>query len=167
LGKIRKWNDPAIVTLNPGAAKLDDPIMVNYRPHGSGTTFTFTDYLTKVSTEWANRVGRGKLTLWPVGIASTGNEGVADAVKSQPGAIGYVELSYATTKGIPYALLQNRADEWVDADTQTISAAALNLASQLLEDLQQSITDAQGLRTTRSALTATCCSSSSKPIQRR
>ena len=84
------------------------------------------------------------LTLWPVGIASTGNEGVADAVKSQPGAIGYVELSYATTKGIPYALLQNRAGEWVDADTQTISAAAVNLASQLPEDLQQSITDAPG-----------------------
>lgn len=142
LGKIKNWNDPAILALNPGTPMPDQAIIVNYRRDGSGTTFTFTDYLTKANAEWAKRVGSAMLALWPVGLAADGNEGLADAVKDQAGAIGYVELSYAITKDIPYALLQSHAGQWVDANPQTISAAAASSADEMPGDLQQSITDA-------------------------
>jgi len=142
LGKIRKWNDPAIVALNPGIAMPDQAIIVNYRRDGSGTTFTFTDYLTKVNADWAKSVGSGMVAKWPVGLYADGNEGLADAVKDQLGAIGYVELSYAIVKDLPYALLLNRAGTWVDANPQTISAAAASIADKMPGDLQQSITDA-------------------------
>ncbi|MGO9266852.1 MAG: phosphate ABC transporter substrate-binding protein PstS [Candidatus Binataceae bacterium] len=145
LGKIKSWNDPAILALNPGTPMPSEAIIVNYRRDGSGTTFTFTDYLSKVSAQWAKEVGAGMLAKWPVGLSANGNEGVADSVKSQAGAIGYMELSYAVARRLPYALLQNRAGSWVDADQQTITAAAESLADKMPHDLQQSITDAPGI----------------------
>jgi phosphate transport system substrate-binding protein len=144
LGKIKSWNDPAIVALNPATPVPSQAIIVNYRQDGSGTTFTFTDYLSKADAQWAKDVGAGMLAEWPVGLSATGNEGVADAVKSQAGAIGYVELSYAIAKDLPYALLRNRAGAWVDANDQTISAAAESLVDKMPRDLQESITDAPG-----------------------
>jgi ABC-type phosphate transport system substrate-binding protein len=108
------------------------------------TAFTFTDYLTKVDAQWAKRVGAGMVVEWPVGLLANGNEGVSEMVKNQTGAIGYVELSYAIEKGIPYALMQNRAGTWVDASPQTITAGAASLVDQMPMDLQQSITDAPG-----------------------
>jgi phosphate transport system substrate-binding protein len=144
LGKIKNWNDPAIVALNPATPVPSQAIVVNYRRDGSGTTFTFTDYLSKANAQWAKDVGEGMVAKWPVGRSATGNEGVADAVKSQAGAIGYVELSYAIAKDLPYALLRNRAGAWVGANDQTISAAAEGLVDKMPRDLQESITDAPG-----------------------
>ena len=144
LGKIKNWNDPAIAALNPGTALPDQLIIVNFRRDGSGTTYTFTDYLAKTNAQWAKQVGRGMVAQWPAGLPANGNEGVAEAVKDQPGAIGYVELSYAFAKDLPYALLQNRAGDWVEANRQTINAAAQSLADEMPRDLQQSITDAPG-----------------------
>lgn len=144
LGKIKNWNDPTIAASNPGMALPDQQIIVNFREDGSGTTYTFTDYLTKANAQWAKDVGVGMVAKWPIGLPSNGNEGVSEAVKNQVGAIGYVELSYAYAKDLPYALLQNRAGEWVDANQQTITAAADSLADQMPSDLQQSITDAPG-----------------------
>jgi phosphate transport system substrate-binding protein len=144
LGKIKSWNDPAIVLLNPGTPMPDQAIIPNYRRDGSGTTFTFTDYLAKANAQWAKDVGAGMLAKWPAGLAADGNEGVSDAVKSHAGAIGYVELSYAIAKDISYALLRNRAGAWVDANQQTIGVAAESLVDKMPRDLQQSITDAPG-----------------------
>ena len=107
------------------------------------------------------------LAKWPVGLYADGNEGVADAVKDQLGAIGYVELSYALAKDLPYALLLNRAGTWVDANPQTISAAAASIADQMPGDLQQSITDAPAPSAYRLVPTATCSSSNSRAIPRR
>ena len=142
LGKIETWNDPALGDLNPTINLPNQPILVNYRRDGSGTSFTFTDYLSKTNTVWTRNVGAGMLAKWPVGLSANGNEGVAQAVKEQNGAIGYVELSYAIAKNIPYALLQNRAGGWVDANSQTIAAAAASLVDKMPNDLQQCITDA-------------------------
>lgn len=144
LGKIKNWNDPAIAALNPGMSVPDQPIIVNLRRDGSGTTYTFTDYLAKANTQWAKDVGAGMVAKWPIGLPADGNKGVAEAVKGQPGAIGYVELSYAFAKNLPYALLENRAGAWADANQLSINAAAESLAGEMPHDLQQSITDAPG-----------------------
>ena len=144
LGKIKNWNDSAIGALNPGMALPDQRIVVNFRRDGSGTTYTFTDYLAKASAQWAKQVGAGMVVQWPAGLPTDGNEGVAEAVKVQPGAIGYVELSYAFAKNLPYAQLQNRAGAWVDANQLSINAAAESLADGMPQDLQQSITGAPG-----------------------
>jgi phosphate transport system substrate-binding protein len=144
LGKIRNWNDPAIAALNPGLALPDQWILVNFRDDGGGTTYTFTDYLSKANAQWAKEVGAGMVAKWPIAIPENGNKGVAEAVKTQSGAIGYVELSYAFAKNLPYAQLQNRAGAWVDANQLSINAAALSLADEMPHDLQQSISDAPG-----------------------
>lgn len=144
LGKIKNWNDSVIGALNPGMTMPDQPIIVNFRRDGSGTTYTFTDYLAKANAQWAKQVSKGMVVPWPAGLPADGNEGVAEAVKSQPGAIGYVELSYAFAKNLPYAQLQNRAGNWVDANQLSINAAAETLADEMPHDLQQSITDAPG-----------------------
>jgi phosphate transport system substrate-binding protein len=122
----------------------DQQILANVRRDGTGTTFTFTDYLTKVNAEWKKQVGAGMLAQWPIGLPENGNEAVADAVRSEAGAIGYVELSYAFAKDLPYALMQNRAGAWTDASPQTITGAAAGIADQMPGDLQQSITNAPG-----------------------
>ncbi|MGO9602626.1 MAG: phosphate ABC transporter substrate-binding protein PstS, partial [Candidatus Binataceae bacterium] len=144
LGKIRKWNDPAIVAVNPSVGLPDRDILVSYRQDGSGTSYTFTDYLSKVSTDWEKGPGRGMLVRWPVGLHAAGNEGIAEAVKSQAGGIGYVELTYAINNDLRFAQLQNREGNWVEASPESMTAAADDLISQMPSDLKQSITDAPG-----------------------
>lgn len=144
LGKIQKWNDPAIAAVNPGIELPDRDILVTYRQDGSGTTYTFTDYLAKVSADWEKGPGRGMLVRWPVGLHAPGNEGVAEAVKSQPGAIGYVELTYAVNNDLRFAQIQNRNGNWVEANPESMTAAAGSLIGQMPSDLKESITDAPG-----------------------
>jgi phosphate transport system substrate-binding protein len=143
-GKIEKWNDPAIAAVNPGVALPARDIVVTYRRDGSGTTYTFTDYLTKASQEWAKGPGTGLVVEWPDGLPADGNEGVAEAVRSMTGAIGYVELTYAVTNHLTYALIQNAAGNWPEATPETISAAAESAIGKLPPELRQSITDAPG-----------------------
>lgn len=126
LGKITKWNDPAIVSLNFGARMPDMPIVVVHRADGSGTTYIFTDYLSHVSSEWKQSVGTGKVVSWPApsAVGAKGNEGVAGQVRNTPGAIGYIELAYALQNDIAYAALQNRAGKFVLPSIQSIQTAA-------------------------------------------
>ena len=124
LGKIGKWNDPAIAGLNPGIKLPDTAIAVVRRADGSGTTFNFTDYLAKVNPEWKAKVGSGTSVKWPVGNGGKGNEGVSLFVQRLPGAIGYVEYAYAKQSKLPYALVQNAAGAYVEPDEATFQAAA-------------------------------------------
>ncbi len=124
LGKIRKWNDPRIVELNPGIKFPKLPIVVVHRSDGSGTTFNFTYYLAQVSPEWRKRVGYGKAVRWPTGIGGKGNEGVTGYLKQFPGAIGYIELAYAHQNKLPVAALQNKAGKFIRPTLESISAAA-------------------------------------------
>ncbi|WP_221090966.1 phosphate ABC transporter substrate-binding protein PstS [Deinococcus aquaedulcis] len=127
LGKIKTWNDKAIAALNPGVTIPPLPITVARRSDGSGTTYVFSDYLSKVSGEWKSKVGVGNSLQWPVGTGARGNDGVAGIVKSTPGAIGYVELVYAKQNKLPYGSLQNRAGKFVLADNGPAAAAALGV----------------------------------------
>jgi len=124
LGKIAKWNDPAITALNPGVKLPDQAIAVVRRADGSGTTAGFTDYLSKVSEEWKAKAGSGNTVNWPTGMGGKGNEGVASFVSRLPGSIGYVEYSYAKQTKMPYAALQNASGNWVQPDDKTFAAAA-------------------------------------------
>lgn len=124
LGKITKWDDPALVKLNPNVKLPDSPIAVVRRADGSGTTFGFTDYLTKVSEEWKSKVGTGTTVNWPVGQGGKGNEGVSAFITRIPGSIGYVEYSYAKQTKLPYAAMQNAAGNYVLPDDLTFKAAA-------------------------------------------
>ncbi len=124
LGKIRKWNDAALAKLNPGVKLPDTEIAVVRRADGSGTTNGFTDYLSKISAEWKSKVGSGTTVNWPVGTGGKGNEGVAAFVTRLPGAIGYVEYSYAKQTKMPYASMQNAAGNFVMPDEDTFKAAA-------------------------------------------
>lgn len=144
LGKIKKWNDKRLTELNPGAKLPDLDITVAHRSDGSGTTYVFTDYLSKVSPEWKEKVGRGTSVDWPVGVGGKGNEGVTAVVKQTPGAIGYVELIYAEQNRMPHAALRNREGAFVKASLDSVSAAAAGAAAAMPEDLRVSITDAPG-----------------------
>lgn len=124
LGKITKWNDPAITHLNPTIKLPDTAIAVVRRADGSGTTFNFTDYLAKVNPEWKSKVGSGTSVNWPVGNGGKGNEGVSLFVQRLPGAIGYVEYAYAKQSKMPYALVQNASGTYVQPDEATFQAAA-------------------------------------------
>ncbi|ADR37287.1 phosphate ABC transporter substrate-binding protein PstS [Oceanithermus profundus] len=124
LGKIRKWNDPALAALNPGVKLPPLPITVVRRSDGSGTTYIWTEYLAKVSPEWKAKVGVGKSVAWPTGLGGKGNEGVAGLVRQTPGAIGYNELIYAVQNKIAYGAVQNRAGKFVLADLASVRAAA-------------------------------------------
>ncbi|WP_456371335.1 phosphate ABC transporter substrate-binding protein PstS, partial [Thermodesulfatator atlanticus] len=124
LGKITKWNDPAIKAINPGVKFPNLPIIVARRSDSSGTTYIFTDYLCKVSNEWCEKVGRGKSVRWPVGMGGKGNPGVAGLIKQIPGTIGYIEIAYAIKNHIPVAALQNKAGKFVKPTLEAISAAA-------------------------------------------
>lgn len=143
-GKIKKWNDPAIAAVNPGATLPARDITVTYRRDGSGTTYTFTDYLTKASPQWAKGAGTGLVIEWPRGLPADGNEGVAETVREMKGTIGYVELTYAVTNNLTFALIQNRAGNWSEATPETISAAADGSEGAPTNDMRQSITDAPG-----------------------
>jgi phosphate transport system substrate-binding protein len=124
LGKITKWNDPAIVALNPGLKLPDATIAPVRRADGSGTTFIFTNYLSKVNPEWKAKVGEGTAVNWPTGAGGKGNEGVSAFVQRLPNSIGYVEYAYAKQNKMPYALLQNAAGNFVAPDDTTFKAAA-------------------------------------------
>ena len=123
LGKIAQWNDPSIVALNPGMALPDSNIVVVHRSDGSGTTFVWTDYLSKVSPEWHDKIGTGKSVEWPTGVGAPGNEGVTNAIKGTQNTIGYIELSYAISTGMPYAFLENKEGNFIEPSFDSISAA--------------------------------------------
>ena len=146
LGQITKWNDSRITALNPGIALPDQDIVVAHRSDGSGTTYIWTDYLTKVSPDWAQRVGKGTSVNWPVGLGGSGNEGVASIVKQTPGAMGYVELIYAVQNHISYGLVRNQAGNYIQASLETATNAAAGAVAALDQntDFRISITDPAG-----------------------
>src|SRR5437870_3722890 len=129
LGKITKWNDPAIRNVNPGINLPGDDITVVHRSDGSGTSYIFCDFLAKVSPEWKQKVGVATSVNWPVGVGGKGNEGVAGLVKQTPGSIGYVELIYATQNDIAYGSVKNAAGKYVRASLQSVTAAAAGAAA--------------------------------------
>ena len=131
LGKIKKWNDPQIQSINPGITLPSDDIVVVHRSDGSGTTFVWTSYLSKISPQWNQTVGSAKSVQWPIGIGSPGNEGVANAIRGTPNTIGYVELAYALTTKMPYAFLQNKAGKFVEPTLDSTRTAAASASSSL------------------------------------
>ena len=131
LGKITKWNDPKIQTMNPGVSLPSNNIVVIHRSDGSGTTFVWTDYLSKVSSEWSNKVSKSKSVPWPIGIGAPGNEGVANAIKGTQNTIGYIELAYALTTQMPYAYLQNQAGKFIEPSISSTKSAVSASASNL------------------------------------
>jgi phosphate transport system substrate-binding protein len=144
LGKIKKWNDPALVKLNPSAKLPATDITVVHRSDGSGTTYIWVDYLAKVSPEWKKRVGVATSVNWPTGVGGKGNEGVSGLVRQVPGSIGYVELIYALQNKIAYGSVQNAAGEFVRASVQSVTAAAAGAAGKMPADFRVSITNAEG-----------------------
>lgn len=144
LGKITKWNDPAIVSENKGVNLPSNDIVVVHRADGSGTTYCWTDYLSKVSDEWKSKVGKGTSVNWPVGLGGKGNEGVMAVVKEQPYSIGYVELIYAIQNHTPYGDVQNSSGVFVKASLTGVSAAAAGAAKNMPDDFRVSITNAPG-----------------------
>jgi len=144
LGKITKWNDPAIVATNKGVRLPANDIVVVHRSDGSGTTYIWTDYLSKVSDEWKNKVGKGASVNWPVGLGGKGNEGVTGQIKNAPNSIGYVELIYAVSNNIPYGSVKNSSGNFVKADLASVSAAAAAVAKTMPDDFRVSITNPPG-----------------------
>ena len=144
LGKITKWNDPALAGLNPGVSLPDADIVVAHRSDGSGTTYIWVDYLSKVSPEFKKVVGVGTAVKWPVGVAAAKNDGVAAIVKQTPGALGYVELIYALQTKSPFGLVQNMNGKTVKASIDSVTAAAAAAAKQMPADYRVSITNAPG-----------------------
>lgn len=144
LGKITKWSDPRIASLNPGFRLPGADIVVATRSDGSGTTDIFTNYLSTVSPGWRAKVGRGKSIRWPVGLGGKGNEGVAGLVKQTPGAIGYVELAYAEQNHMPMAALKNREGAFVLPSIASTTAAAAGAAKTMPADFRVSLVDAPG-----------------------
>lgn len=144
LGKVTKWNDPAIAAVNPGVSLPSSEITVVHRSDGSGTTYIWVDYLSKVSPEWKEKVGVATSVNWPAGVGGKGNEGVAGLVRQTPGSIGYVELVYALQNQIPFGHVQNANGEFVKATTETVTAAAAAAAAQMPADFRVSITNAAG-----------------------
>ena len=131
LGKITKWNDPKIQSLNADASLPAADIIVVHRSDGSGTTYVWTDYLSNVSAAWNQQIGKGKSVQWPIGIGSPGNEGVANAIRGSPNTIGYVELAYALTTKMPYAYLQNQAGNFVEPTLESTKASVAETAANL------------------------------------
>jgi phosphate transport system substrate-binding protein len=142
LGEIKKWNDPKIVVRNPGVTLPDQEIVVVHRSDGSGTTYIWTDYLSKISPEWKAKVGTNTSVNWPTGIGGKGNEGVAGQIKQTPGALGYVELIYAVQNKMPYADVKNAAGKFVKPSLESITAAMAT--AQIPDDFRFSITNAPG-----------------------
>ena len=142
LGKVKKWNDPAIVKLNAGIALPAADIVVVHRSDGSGTTFIWCDFLSKTSPEFKTKVGASTSVSWPTGVGGKGNEGVSGLVKQTPGAIGYVELIYALQNKIPYGAVQNRSGAFVTASLDSVTAAAAGVT--MPDDFRVSITNPDG-----------------------
>jgi phosphate transport system substrate-binding protein len=144
LGKITKWNDPAIAGPNKGVNLPGNDIVVVHRSDGSGTSYCWTDYLSKVSDEWKDKVGKGTSVNWPVGLGGKGNEGVTGQVKNAPNSIGYVELIYAASNNIPYGSVKNSSGSFIKADLASVSAAAAAVAKTMPDDFRVSITNPPG-----------------------
>jgi len=144
LGKVTKWNDPAIAGANKGVSLPAADIIVVHRSDGSGTTYIWTDYLSKISDEWKGKVGKGTSVNWPVGLGGKGNEGVTGLVKQTPNSIGYVELIYAVQNNIPYGTVKNSSGNFVKADLAGVTAAAAGAAKEMPADFRVSITNAPG-----------------------
>jgi phosphate transport system substrate-binding protein len=142
LGQIKKWNDPKIAALNSGASLPDQEIVVVHRSDGSGTTYIFTDYLSKVSSEWKTKAGTNTSVNWPIGLGGKGNEGVSGQVKQTPGALGYVELIYAIQNKMPYADIKNSAGEFVRPTLGSVTAAIAT--ANIPDDFRFSMTNAPG-----------------------
>jgi len=143
LGRITKWNDKAITGANPGVNFPDKDIIVVHRSDGSGTTFIWTDYLSKVSADWKSQVGSGTSVKWPIGLGGKGNEGVAGSIRQLQGSIGYVELIYAVQNNIPYGSVRNSAGTFLKASLDGVKAAAAS-APKIPADFRFSITNAPG-----------------------
>lgn len=143
LGNIKNWNDPRLAKANPGVKFPDEEIAVIHRAEGSGTTYIFTDFLSKVSSTWKDKVGKGGAVNWPAGLAGKGNEGVAGMVKQTEGSIGYVELIYAVSNKMPYGSVQNAAGTFVKASLESVTAAAASVKD-MPDDFRVSITNAPG-----------------------
>ena len=144
LGKVTKWNDPLITGPNKGVNLPANDILVVHRSEGSGTTYIWTDYLSKVSEEWKTRVGKGTAVNWPVGLGGQGNEGVAGLVKQTPNSIGYVELIYAIQNKMLYGRVQNSSGAFIKADLASVTAAAASAAENMPADFRVSITNSPG-----------------------
>lgn len=144
LGKVTKWNDPLITGPNKGVKLPADDIVVVHRAESSGTTYVWTDYLSKVSEEWKTKVGKSTAVNWPVGLGGKGNEGVTGTIKNTPDSIGYVELIYAESNKIPYGNVKNAAGVFVKASLAGVTAAAAGAAKEMPNDFRVSITNAPG-----------------------
>src|SRR6185503_2545300 len=144
LGKIKKWNDPKIAADNPGVTLPTSDITVIHRSDSSGTSAVFTDYLSKVSPEWKEKVGAGVSPSWPTGIGGKGNEGVTGQVKNTPNTLGYVELAYALKNNLPVAHIKNASGNFIEPTIDTVTAAAAASAATIPDDLRVSITNAAG-----------------------
>ena len=142
LGTVKKWNDPAIAALNAGVSLPSSDITVVHRSDGSGTSYAFTDYLSKVSPDWSSKVGKGKSVSWPTGVGASGNQGVGQQVKTTDGSIGYVELAYVIQSQLQYAYLKNEAGKYVQASLEGATAAAAGLSG--VSPTNFSITNATG-----------------------
>jgi len=142
LGQIKKWNDPKLTALNPGTKLPDQDIVVVHRSDGSGTTFIFTDYLSKISPEWKTKVGTNTSVNWPTGLGGKGNEGVSGQIKQTPGAIGYVELIYAIQNKMPDAQVKNAAGQLVEPTLESVTAALAT--AEIPDDFRFSMTNAPG-----------------------
>ena len=146
LGRIHRWNDPELTALNPGLPLPDRDIAVVHRLDSSGTTYVWTDYLSKVSPEWQSKVGVGKTVPWPVGLEGRGNEGVAGLVKQNPWSIGYAQLAYGIRESLQYGSVKNAAGEFVEPLPGAITAAAEEFVGSIPDDFRFSITDGPGTR---------------------
>ena len=146
LGKITNWNDARLASINPGLKLPSQDIVVVHRADGSGTSFVFTDYLSKVSPDWQQKVGKGTSVNWPVGLGGRGNEGVSATVSQTPGAIGYVELAYAQKNNIPFGTLRNSSGNWITPSLEAVTAAAAGAMKDMGSntDFRVSITNSSG-----------------------
>jgi len=144
LGRISKWNDAAIASANKGVSLPGNDIVVIHRSDGSGTTYIWTDYLSKINGDWKDKVGKGTSVNWPVGLGGKGNEGVSGLVKQTPNSIGYVELIYAAQNKMTYGTVKNLAGTFVKADLASVSEAAAGASKTMPEDFRVSITNAPG-----------------------
>jgi phosphate transport system substrate-binding protein len=144
LGTIRNWNDPVLARNNPRARLPANPIVVVHRSDGSGTTYCWTDYLSKIAKQWQKRVGKGTSVPWPTGLSAKGNDGVSGLLKQTPYSIGYVELTYAVQNNIPFGSVRNSGGQFVKANLDSVTAAAASAAGNIPDHFRVSITDPPG-----------------------
>ena len=146
LGTITKWNDQELTSANPGVNLPPNDIVVMHRAEASGTTFVWTDYLSKVSPEWKSKVGNNTAVNWPVGLGGKGNEGVTGLIQQTPNSIGYVELIYAIQNHLGFGVVQNSSGKFIKASLESVTEAATGVAAKIKDDLRVSITDAPGAK---------------------